>query len=102
MSDIYCKCGEPWDLDCIHEHIAETYDENKWHTKGRHDQDKYEILFKWAMTDFRKKGCELFGTSHSNASPSAGATFSAVQDIMGDDVDGAISMMEDAEDMGLF
>lgn len=102
MGDIYCKCGEPWDLDTIHEEIAADHDRSTWLTDGRYDEAKYAKLFAKYRAKFRKDGCEMFGTGHSNCNPSAGETFQAIDDIMGDDVDGAISMMEDAEQMGLF
>jgi len=102
MSDIYCRCGEPWDLDCLHDWVAENFDESEWKPTGKYEQDRYEKLFDKARAEFRAKGCEMFGTSHSDCSPERGQVFAIADELMGDDVDGAISMMEDAEAIGLF
>lgn len=100
MADIYCRCGEPWDNDELHEWVAENYDDGAWTTNGRHDQTKYEKFYDKARAEFRKKGCEMFGSSHSNSDPARGEVFTELFDIM--DTDGAIAMMEDAEYIGLF
>ncbi len=104
MADIYCTCGEPWDLDSLHEHIAEQHDYDRtmgidppWYTNGRYDDQKYSKLFSAARQEFRQKGCAMFGSKCSNAHPAKGAAFEALSEMMGDDVDGAIAMMEDAD-----
>lgn len=79
--DIYCtKCGEPFDMDELHELIAEgkakTYSE--------------------ARKLFQAKGCEAFGTSHGELNDKETAEASAMLfDMLGDDVDGIAAMMED-------
>lgn len=80
--DILCpKCGEPWDHDTLHE-VAE-------------DSDKpYDTV----AADFRARGCEALGTKHSAGE--AHPVISAVYDMLGDDMDGAASMLEDAELFG--
>jgi hypothetical protein len=78
--DIYCgTCGEPWEIDTVHE-IAE---ENKF-------------SFNEALSFFNDKGCESLGCKHNDSINLGRAqAFSALYDIMGDDVDGIASMLED-------
>jgi len=87
--DIYCpKCGEPWDLDSIHE-IA--------------DQD--ECSFDQARVRFRREGCVALGTSHSDDTDSGGLralASGALMDLMGDDMDGVASMLDDFDYVGDF
>lgn len=80
--DIRCpKCGEPWDIDELH---------------GVYDGFRSRIPFKTAYARSRKVGCEVFGTSH-NSTPDVETAQKArtVMDVLGDDVDGAASMLED-------
>lgn len=82
--DIKCpKCGEPWAIDELHD----VYD----------DGDR-KVSFKTAYTRFRKIGCAVFQTSH-NKTPGldTAAKAQVVMDILGDDVDGAASMLEDLD-----
>lgn len=89
--DIHCvKCGEPWDMDCLHDMIEEqglSYDD--------------------ARVRFFQNGCEALGWGGCERPVSEGATMramasSAMADLLGDDVDGIAAMMEDAEAMGLW
>ena len=85
--DLLCpKCSEPWDNDTLHEMVEEGAFPN------------YDA----AAKDFRKNGCETFGSSHNAAlakgRPFAAQAASALYDILGDDMDGAAAMLED---MGL-
>ena len=101
MADIKCRnCGEPWDLDTLHEEVKER-DEDGYVWE---DGETYESKFRQVRQEFRKKGCGTF----SWASPCAPtldeasrSVLDAISDVMGDDVDGEISMIEDAESMGL-
>jgi hypothetical protein len=105
MGDIYCRingCGEPWDLDCLHELVAENHEQREWYTNGKYDQKKYDPLFAEARKLFREKGCEAFGSRHNvDNNPEAAQLMELAEDLMGDDVDGIVSMLEDAEVMGL-
>jgi hypothetical protein len=89
MSDIRCpKCLEPWDNDSLHEAVDEGLFPN------------YDA----AAKAFRKDGCAAIGGRHNQVDPeSAGAraTVSMIYDLLGDDMDGAMSEMDDAEMMGL-
>ena len=86
--DIYCgKCGEPWDMDSLHEAVDEG------HATSWDD----------ARTTFERKGCGLWGVKCSSSPDTARAMASAaLMDVMGDDMDGVASMLEDAESSGMF
>lgn len=90
MRDVYCPiCGEPWENDTLHDY-AEEY--------GTTYRDVYRAFFsdgcgvafdKWGVTCERPEG------------GSTRALFSSMlADILGDDVDGIISEMQDAEAFG--
>lgn len=88
MADIKCRnCGEPWDNDEFH-FIAEEYDST------------YQEVF----DDFVKRGCAAMRANCSSNETSAfrGDAMDALVDLFGDDTDGIISMMDDAECMGYF
>lgn len=86
--DIYCgKCGEPWDMDSLHEAVDE----------GR--------ATSWddARATFQREGCGLWGLKCRTTPDTSRAMASAVlMDVMGDDIDGVASMLEDAEFFGMF
>lgn len=86
--DINCpKCGEPWELDAFHD-VA----------------DDKDITFSEAVSDFRAGGCSSTGWTQCSsrvegrARAMAGAS-AALFDLLGDDVDGIASMLEDFEGM---
>lgn len=94
--NIYCKhCGEPWDLYELHEVADAT--------------GNYENLrpFAEARALFYIHGCGVFQNfppSNCTAAPivprESLAAVDALQDLLGDDVDGLASMLEDARYMG--
>lgn len=72
--DIYCPtCGEPWDIDSLHEVDDKTYEQ--------------------ARKGFYRDGCEVFGTSHGEGS--ADPVIQAAMDLMGSDVDGLATTLDD-------
>jgi len=75
--DIYCPvCGEPWDLDELHG------------VPG--------ITFEAARRRFAAEGCGLFDSQHNSAIDSDRAAKSALlHELLGDDIDGIASLMED-------
>ena len=86
--DIRCpKCGEPWDIDSLHD-----------------EADYLGETFQVVKTRFFAEGCgEVFGVSGCSTSknPAAASVASLAHELMGDDIDGIASMLEDAEWMGL-
>lgn len=97
-------CGEPWDLDSLHDLVSERwYDEHG--DKPMPSGKGYEPLFEAARKDFNKRGCEAFGSRH-NVGPEqestgafpgipASVAYAALSDLLGDDVDGIESELED-------
>lgn len=85
--DLMCpRCGEPWDNDEFHEVAAET-----------------GSTYAKVAAEFRLKGCEALGTSHSTPSTEKDRTYgltrqdaaTALYDLLGDDMDGAAAMLDD-------
>ena len=77
--DIFCpRCGEPMDHDELHEVEGMSYQE--------------------ASQAFRTYGCEGIGfRCNTEANRSRAMVAQAAYDILGDDMDGAASMFDDAE-----
>lgn len=93
--DVYCpKCSEPWDLDTLHEEVEERNGALADSLRRPYDVEIAEV-----RADFRRRGCEAFGSRHSDhvASP----IVSEVLDLLGDDLDGAAALLEDAELLGI-
>lgn len=85
--DIYCpKCAEPVEIDYLHD-IA----------------DEHGTTFTKVLHRFQSYGCKAIDAKcnprkdHGRASAAA-----ALYDLLGDDIDGAASMLEDFEMMGGF
>lgn len=102
--DIYCKrCGEPWDMDTLHDEIDYRCDGNA------PDGDAYGELYRTVRSDFYARGCRAFtyavgeNPSWCKATGSARAAVAgALYDAFGDDLDGVASDLMDAEYLGLF
>ena len=89
--DIYCpKCAEPWDMDELHEAVAADY--YPTFTEARKAFARYGC----PAMDGRAKACPDTVIGHD-----MGNLISEVYDLLGDDLDGAASMLEDARLMGL-
>lgn len=86
--DLICpKCAEPTDNDSLHDAVEEALFQN----------------YREAAAAFRSEGCTALGFSHNEetvGSLRAQASW-AIMDLLGDDMDGAASMMEDFEYMGM-
>jgi len=96
------KCGEPWYLDSLHDSIkddAYPQDLKEVLRKGdRFDQDTYERdYWKPKLADFRNRGCAaITGTPcKPETTTTAMALQSALEDLLGDDVDGIENSLED-------
>lgn len=79
--DIYCpQCGEMWDADEVHEQ-AESFATDfytMWHA-------------------FQRKGCGAFNARHTMPPNQDVARFARiVYDMLGDDLDGCVTELEDA------
>ena len=96
--DIYCvRCGEPWDIDSIHEE-----------TDHRQAMGE-EISFNGVRRDFSRRGClalTAYGVSELDCVRDSGnaraMASSALMGILGDDIDGVASLMDDAHALGMF
>jgi hypothetical protein len=102
--DIRCPiCGEPWDIDSIHDRVAELHPGEPWlRPDGRYEQARYDKYLRPVKQDFQTRGCVALGGSAEWCQPSQrGQTASAIYDLLGDDLDGAAAMLEDADLLGL-
>jgi hypothetical protein len=87
--DIHCRnCGEPWENETLHEVAQEM-----------------GTTYSKVAKDFSAKGCKAFDgsdyeTSHCTADSRAEAR-GLLADLLGDDLDGYASTMDDLEYMGL-
>lgn len=101
--DIYCKrCGEPWDMDELHEEVSYRCD------GATPEGDAYAQLYREVRGDFYARGCRAFTYATATApwcevTGSGRATVAGVlYDVFGDDLDGVASDLADAEALGLF
>lgn len=114
--DVYCKtCGEPWDMETLHEVVDErmragdlpttTFPEVLHGEEYKAYRAIYDSNYEIVRSDFYLNGCKaMTGYSSSWCEPKQSTrtdAMSALIDLMGDDLDGIASMMEDAEYMGL-
>lgn len=102
--DIYCRhCGEPWDLDTLHDEVTE-----RCAAVGQAVPRlaAYDVAFRAVREGFTRNGCgELWAfTGISSAPKRCGnaasdprmADASAVLgELLGDDVDGLAAMLDD-------
>lgn len=124
--DIYCPiCSEPWDMDTLHDEISERIAEGKLDPLPDHDnynqsspqyrkyREVYDGYYSTVRSEFYSKGCNALLTFMGRTEADwcvrpdkpgmqRGDAMSALADLMGDDLDGIASMMEDAEYMGMF
>ena len=94
--DIYCgRCGEPWDIESLHEE-----------TDYRRSLGLPTSVAS-VRADFAARGCVTFSfatdtqceldTGNVRAMASG-----ALMDLLGDDIDGVASLLDDAEYLGMF
>ena len=77
--DMQCPvCGEPWDMDSLHE---------------MGDWVSEELTWEQARARFVKQGCEAFGAGHNGNEAHPGVA--VLYDLLGDDMDGAVALLED-------
>jgi peroxiredoxin len=59
-------------------------------------KDGRRISYQAAVKEFQKRGCEAFGSSHNKPMDKETARAAkAIYDLLGDDMDGAASELED-------
>lgn len=99
--DLYCpKCGEPWDNDVFHD-AAEA---RQQHTAVPREPRTYPAI----AADFRRRGCAAlspeYTTGPCRTNPDEPADRDGLRksekarvlyDLLGDDMDGAASMLDD-------
>lgn len=93
--DIRCpKCGEPWDFDSLHE-------ETEYRTESSGGA-AYEDAFRTVRRDFTRRGCAALTAYGARcAGGAAHPGIGVIYELMGDDIDGAASFLEDAEYLGM-
>lgn len=116
--DIYCtRCGEAWDMDCLHDEIdlrgkqgllkvpaaPASYD---WGDPGyQRYREAYEKCYATVREDFLTRGCvalTTYGMAQCEKRESnTTAAMSAMAELMGDDLDGVAAMMDDFAAMGM-
>ena len=103
--DIYCpNCGEPWELDTLHEEVKER------HPGSVYVEKTYAKWFSEVRSDFAARGCDALGNIGARpcsgrkvlgAAKTRAAVSSALLDAFGDDIDGVCAELQDAEYLGL-
>jgi hypothetical protein len=94
--DLYCpRCAEPWDNECLHDEVA---------ARKRSGDEK--ATYNTVASDFRVKGCNALATEYGKqtcerTNSMRAQAASVMYDLLGDDMDGAASMLDDFEFMGM-
>lgn len=84
-------------MDMLCPVCAEPYDNDFFHEMG----DELGMTYQALTRLFMQKGCEALGEKHNGETTSNNsAIISAMYDLLGDDTDGAMAMLEDAELLG--
>lgn len=89
--DIKCpKCGEPWDMDSLHDETDYRLSRPEWAGK------EYSAVYSEVSADFRAEGCRaIYGAKCSGAT--ADPVVAVLYDLLGDDLDGAASIFDDLD-----
>ena len=98
--DIKCiKCGEPWDMDELHEQIKTNYPDEPWRIDGRFEQSDYDRFYDEARLAFTKDGCAYFGAGHGAGfvTPEQQELAALSYDFAGEDLDSLAAMQEDMD-----
>ena len=97
MMDVYCvKCGEPWEIDSLHEEVAARADMGHPMATFNVVRDDFYSLGCAALdTAFGSVDCEPQGTLNGDGRLSASAAMGVLTELLGDDIDGVASMMDD-------
>lgn len=97
--DLTCPvCGEPWEFDSLH-------DETAYRSEAiTPAPEPYSATFDRVRAEFQREGCEAlksFGASHGPIQQNRADVAALAYELMGDDLDGAASMLDDADFLGL-
>lgn len=93
--DVYCRiCAEPWDIDTLHEEVHERNG-----SLADEFRRPYDVEFAEVRKDFARRGCTALGTNHNDTT--AHPLVGEILDLLGDDIDGAASLLDDAASLGL-
>lgn len=123
--DIYCpRCGEPWDTECLHEeaqlvygvpyyaaqvdpdYIAGTYVQPLSPKNPAYDDAAYGAVYRDVRAAFQGEGCAALAQFRGTKEPceardnDRAKVAGVMYDLLGDDLDGAAAMMEDAAAFG--
>jgi len=101
--DILCrKCGEPWDMDTLHERTTELIQEKFPNFSERaYKHPQYDKTYREVSADFRQRGCiaivgrECKPQKRKEDDLTSGEKAGLLYDLLGDDLDGAASMIDD-------
>ncbi len=111
MADLRCSiCGEPWDMDCLHDEAAHRYtvpyycSEEDRQARRRNpgwDPDAYNAAYREVRAEFVRRGCVALAGAYGTGpckprDTRATQTAGALYDLLGDDLDGVAAMLEDA------
>lgn len=105
--DITCpKCGEPWEVDAFHDVLADMPNPPRWRPDSS-IPGEYDRAWSALRRDFFRRGCgaafQAAGWSSgkcSGADPATAAFVGMLADVLGDDIDGIASELEDARALG--
>lgn len=112
--DIKCPvCAEPWEMDSLHEEVERRNPEKPWYVEEKpdgylhntpwlnpkvgkwHDDRIYDKFYQTVRKEFTSGGCKAFGFPHNDTK--ANPAYAAIYDMMGDDLDGAATFLEDMD-----
>lgn len=114
--DVYCpKCGEPWENDTIHDRVVELGLAEPFYLPSTdrfsiqreknpaYDTEKSQAAYRKLAAEFRSKGCVVLGGTCSEPSGARDNVYgltaqdaaAALYDVLGDDMDGAASILAD-------
>lgn len=114
--DIICRvCGEPWEHDCLHDVAGADFAKAEGMTykeymaiepDSRVREAKYSPFYKNVLHAFQSEGCKALESEYgpqNHCVPKESkrtAAASAMYDLLGDDMDGAASMLADLDYLG--
>ena len=95
--DIYCSnCGEPWDIDSLHDVIAWKHPDT--------DLKDYQKVFVTVRKDFSENGCKVFGINCTakKEEKEKNSFMKEIYDIFDGDIEAAADTIEMGKRMGIF